>query len=94
MSKKREIKEPESDGIVLDACLALPEGLRHRHAQAILEKYSEPDELAIEILRAVRGDITNTLRLIRIQNLLYSKVYEEGTYEEKLSLFIEGYGYE
>jgi len=90
MSNKPEIKEPESDGIVLNACLDLPDGLRHRHAQAVLKKYSHPDNLAIEIMRSVRGNISETLRLILIQKALYKRVFEEGTHEEILSLFVEG----
>jgi hypothetical protein len=88
MNNKPEITEPKSDGIVLNACLDLPDGLRHRHAQSVLEKYSDPDELAFEIIRETRGKTPDPVRLSKIQQILTRDVNQHGSDEEKLSLFI------
>jgi len=89
MNNKSEITEPKSDGVVLNACLALSDGLRHRHAQDVLKKYSQPDEIAIEIIRAAIGNIPDPDRLSKIQQILYRDVDQHGSEIEKLSLSVE-----
>ena len=88
MNNKPEIREPESDGIVLDACLALPDGLRHRHAKSVLEKYSNPDKIADDI-KALRGRLSNVDRQANIQQILHHDVELYGSEEERLALDVE-----
>lgn len=89
MNKKPEIAEPESDALVLMCCLDLPNGLRHPHAQSVLEKYSQPDDLAIQIMRDTRDKVSNSVLLFKIRQTLYYKVYTSGSDEELRSLFVE-----
>jgi len=89
MNKKPEIAEPKSDGIVLDACFCLSDDFSHRHAKSVLEKYSNPDKIAGDILRVVRGKLSNVDRQAKIQEILYHDVNLHGTEEERLALTVE-----
>ena len=89
MNKKPEIAESESDALVLMGCLDLQESLRHPHAQSVLTKYSQPDKLAIQIMRSTRDQISNDAKLLNIRQALYCGVYTNGSHEELRSLFTE-----
>ena len=89
MNEQPEIAEPKSDALVLLSCLVLSDELTHDKAIEVLEKYSNPLRLSAQIIRTSRESVSDTVKLLKIQQILTGQVYASGSDDEALALFVE-----